>query len=90
MVDLGLILDFFDSVFIENGGFCVCPLRTSVVESLPSFVFLLFCLMSLLLKNMFVATCFMIFFKNDYNLSSNRGTTYETSILDPIEFWWVP
>ena len=32
----------------------------------------------------------MIFLQNDYNLSSNRGTTYKTSILDPIEFGGWP
>ena len=32
----------------------------------------------------------MIRHSNESNLSSNRGTTYKTGILDPIEFWWVP
>ena len=75
-------------VFIENGGFGESPLRTSVA-SFPAGGFF-FCLMSLLLKNMFFADCSMIFLQNDYNVSSNQGTTYKTGILDPIEFWWVP
>ena len=40
-------------------------------------------------KNMIFDDFSMIVHQNDYNLSSNRGTTYKTSILDPIEFWWV-
>ena len=31
----------------------------------------------------------MVFLRNDHTLSSNRGTTYKTGILDPIEFWSV-
>ena len=32
----------------------------------------------------------MIFDQHGPNLLSTRGTTIKTSILTPIEFWWVP
>ena len=46
-------------------------------------------LAELLQENMILYDSSMIFLQNDNNLSSNRGTTYKTGILDPIEFWWV-
>ncbi len=56
------------------------------MTSIPA-VFLFF--MSLLRKNMSFYDFSMICHRNNNNLSSTRGTTYKTSILDPIKFWWV-
>ena len=84
-VDFLIFVDFW-LVFIENLGFGASPARTSVA-SIPAGGF--FFLMSLLRKNLNLNSFPMFFLQNDYYLSSNRGTTYKTSILDPIEFWWV-
>ena len=86
MVDLGLISGFFQFswVFIEHVSFGASPFRTSVA-SIPARVFFFFCVMSLLKKHMIVDGFPIIFLRNDYNLSSNRGTTYKTGILDPIK-----
>ena len=74
MVDLGLISDIFvlSLVFVGNMGFGASPLRTSVA-SIPAgdFFFVEFHFGG----NTYLSLCFMIFLQNDYNLSSNRGTT---------------
>ena len=41
-------------------------------------------------KNMIFDDFQMIFDHNGPNLLLNRGTTIKTSILTPVEFWWVP
>ena len=88
MVDGGLISGFFhfSYIFIESWGFAASPARTSVA-SIPAIFFVL---MSLWRKNLICNGFSMIFHQNHYYLSSSRGTTYKTGILDPIEFWWVP
>ncbi len=76
-------------VLVENDGFGASPARTSVA-SFPAGGFFSVFFMSLLRKNLIFVDFSMIFHQNRHNLSSNRGTTYKTGILDPIEFWWVP
>ena len=79
------ILGVFQLVSVGNGGLVHPQFGLLWPASLPgSFVFLL--LMSLLRKNMFFDEFSMIVLQSEYNLSSNRGTTYKTGILDPIEF----
>ena len=65
-------------------GFGASPVRTSVA-SFPAGGFFFVLNVTFAEKHDFS----MIFLKNDYNLSSNRGTINETGMLDPIEFWWV-
>ena len=81
------IFSIFHSFLLKMGVLVHPQLGLLWPASLPGAFF--FFLMSLLTKNTFFHDFWMIFLKNDYYLSSNRGTTYETSILDPIEFWWV-
>ena len=71
---------------IENAGFGASPIRTSVA-SIPVVFFVV---VSLLMGHIMFADFSMIFLKNGYYLSLNRGTTHKTGIMDPIEFWWVP
>ena len=89
MVDGGLISGVFfnfSSVFVGKGGFGASPVRTSVA-SFPAVFFFVF--MTLWRTNIIFYDFPTTFLQNGLNLSSNRGTTYKTCILDPIEFWWV-
>ena len=73
--------------FDGNGGFGASPARSSVWCSLAGGFFRR--KTALLRKHMIFCDFQMIFHKKGPNLLLTRGTTIKTSILTPVEFWWV-
>ena len=67
-------------------GFGASPPRTSVA-SIPAVFCFVFLLIVTLAKNMSFDDLSKTFLQNEHYLLLNRGTTYKTGILDPIELW---